>query len=387
MSSWAAAAPPAAYGAPPANYGTPPPPPGYGAPPPGAPAGYGAPPANYGAPPTGAPPQGFWAPPPAGYGAPLVNYGAPSQPSPPPIYGAPPLTREDSVSDDALYWEYIDSNGFLKVPQSVSPEIRKRIELIHLNELKASRIVWTGDLKKDFQLHISNTHPIISMFKCDILHCFTRKQRRANFLFVTMYSLFLTMVFADLSNTLILDSSKCSNTTLANVTVCEANCSNTPPASIVACEAALVDRYGNDTLSRALVETVISFVFIKFPRSIWSAIAEKLAICRCGFIISYTVMFAGIVVFSVFSAVYASVNSHTRNAFIGYVFVLLTDYEPFSTFLLFGWYHRKIMLSGHFGHWQGCIFGHICDSAMDRRVQVLRHATRSISLPDSVVTV
>ena len=149
----------------------------------------------------------------------------------------------------------------------------------------------------------------------------------------------------------------------------------------------MVDRYGDSSHTRAFVEAVLSFVFIKFPRSIWSAIAEKLATCPCGFIISYTIMVAGIVVFSLVSAFSASVNSHTRNAFIGYGFVLLTDYEPFSTYLLFGWYHRKIMLSGHFGHWQGCIFGHICDSAMDRRVQILRQPTRSISLPDSVVTV
>ena len=362
MSSWAARAPPAAYGAPPANYGTPP---------------------------TGAPPQGYGAPPPAGYGAPLVNYGAP----PPPIYGAPPLTRENSVSDDKLYWECIDSDhvltadGLLKVPQNVSLETRKRIELIHLNELKASRIVWTGDLKKDFVLYISNTHAIISMFKCDILHCFTRKQRRANFVFVTMYSLFWAMVVADLLNTLILDSSKCSNTTLANVTACEANCSNTTLANVTPCEAAMVDRYGNDPFLRAFTDAMLSFVFIKFPRSIWSAIAEKLATCPCGFIISYTIMVPGVVVFSALAAFSASVNSHTRNAFIGYGLVLLIEYEPVSTFLFFSWYHRKIMLSGHFGHWQGCFFGHICDSAMDRRVQILKHATRSISLQDSVVTV
>jgi len=301
-------------------------------------------------------------------------------------------SQENSVSDDELYWACIDSGEsdgrlkFDKLPQNVSPETRQRIELIHLNELKASRIVWTGDLQKDFKLHISNTHAIISMFKCDILHCFTRKQRRANFVFVTMYSLFVTMVFENLFNTLILDSSKCSNTTLANVTACEANCSNTTLANVTPCEAAMVDRYGNDPFLRAFTDAMLSFVFIKFPRSIWSAIAEKLATCRCGFIISYTIMVAGIVVFSVLVAGYASVNSHTRNAFIGYGFVLLTDYEPFSTYLLFGWYHRKIMLSGHFGHWQGCIFGHICDSAMDRRVQMLRHAPRSISLQDSVVT-
>jgi len=392
-----AAAPPAGYGAPPANYGAPPPPPGYGAPPSWAagtppPAGYGAPPANYGAPPPppgyGAPPS--WAagtPPPAGYGAPPANYGAPP---PPPGYGAPPLTRENSVSDDELYWACIDSGEsdgrlkFDKLPQNVSPETRQRIELIHLNELKASRIVWTGDLKKDFFLHISNNHAIISMFKCDLLHCFTRKMRRANFVFITLYSLFWTLVFANVFSTKILGSSKCSNTILANVTACEAICSNTTLANVTACEAAKV---GNDALARTIAETAISFCFIKFPRSFWNAIAEKLATCRYGFILSYTIEVAGTVVFSVMVAVAVSENSPARNAFLGYVFVLLYENEPFSTFLLFVWYHKNIMLSGHFGHWQGYVFGHICDSAMDRRVQMLRHAPRSISLQDSVVTV
>jgi hypothetical protein len=222
------------------------------------------------------------------------------------------------------------------------------------------------------------------MFKCDLLHCFTRKQRIAVFLFVTAYSLFHTMSIANLVNTAIFASSNCSNTSTWNVNACEAKCPNYTLANVTACEAAPFD---DTPFLRFYFEALFTFFAIKIPMSIWKALAEKLANCRNGVHVSYIVTVTGTVGFSLGAALFFSLSSHSRNAFIGYGFVLLYDYEPFSTYLLFRGYHKKIMKSGHYGHWQGYFLGHICHCAKDRRVHMLQHAPRSISLQDSVVTV
>jgi hypothetical protein len=279
------------------------------------------------------------------------------------------LTQDTSDSDLELYWSCIDSNGLLKLPQNVTPEIRQRIELIHSKELNANRIVWTGFWKKDFRLYIFNNHPIISIFKCDRLHCFTGKQRLVNFSLVTMYSLFWTFAIAQF---LKIDpqsspgSSKCSNSTqFTNVT---------------SCEAANADAYK----SPAIAEVAFTFVFIKFPRSAWLFIVEKLATCRYGHILSYTASVVGCIVFAVLTVTGAVTDEHFRNALVGYFVVVFYDYEPLSTFLLFRWYHRNIMQTGHYNHRQRCFLRHACDSDVDPRVRMLDQTWRSVSLVNAV---
>jgi hypothetical protein len=285
-------------------------------------------------------------------------------------------------ADHELYWSCIGSSGLLKLPPDLSPEVRQRILLIHLNELNSSRIVWTGNLKMDFLLHMFNNHPIVSMFKCDPLHGFTRNQRRANFVLVTLYSfvwsLAIGLAFKQYFYAPILSSN---NETLLNPdTVACPNNTNFVEAypGVTACK--IVE--GEDIFMTAIA----TFIFIKVPRMIWSVIVEKLSSYRYGPALSYPVMLAGAASCAyVVQQFYVGAKSHTQGAFIGYGLSMFSEYEPFSTFLFFRCYHAKIMTSGHFDHWQGCLLGHICDSAKDNRVRLLERSSVSLSLASSNV--
>jgi hypothetical protein len=203
------------------------------------------------------------------------------------------------------------------------------------------------------------------------------------------------MGIANVLSTQFFASYDCSNATMTSilsrntwahlsVQACEAKCPNYTLANVTACEAAPFD---DTPFLKFYFETLFTFFVIKIPMSIWKMIAEKLASKKSCNENYYMITITGTVGFSIAAAFLFFVNSHTRNAFIGYGFVLFYDYEPFSTFLLFRGYHKKIMKSGHYGHWQGYFLGHMCDCKKDRRVHMLQHAPRSFSLQDPVVTV
>lgn len=279
-------------------------------------------------------------------------------------------------ADNELYWSCINSSGLLNLPQNMSPEVRLRIEAIHVNELNSGRIVWTGNLKKDFLLYIFNNHPIVSMFKCDPLHCYTRNQRRANFLLVTLYSfvwsftigLFLKQYFF----APILSSN---NETLLN-------------PETVACpnNTVFVSAYPNVTACKIVdsedpISTAIAvLIFIKIPRMIWSAIVEKLSTYRYGPTLSYPMMLAGAAYWAyVVQQLYVGAKSYTQGAFVGYGLSMFFEYEPFFTFLVFRSCHMRIMKHGDI------FVCHKWDHEKDARVQMLERSPVSMHLVNSNV--
>jgi hypothetical protein len=164
------------------------------------------------------------------------------------------------------------------------------------------------------------------------------------------------------------------------------------PDIIVACpnNTAFVEAYPNVTACKIVegedpLSTAIAvYFFIKIPRMIWSVIVEKLSTFRYGPTLSYTVMLAGAAYCAyVVQQYYVFAKSHTQGASIGYGLSMFSEYEPFSTFLFFRCYHMNIMKSGHFDHWQGCLLGHICDTAKDARVRMLERSPVSMSLVNS----
>lgn len=285
-------------------------------------------------------------------------------------------TQEHADADNELYWSCTDSSG-LNLPQNLSPEVKLRIESIHVKKLNSSRLVWTGNLKKDFLLHIFNNNPIISMFKCDPLHSFTRNQRRANFALVTLYSfiwsLAIGLVFKSFFYAPILSSN---NQTLLKIQNPES----------VACpnNTRFVEEYPNVTVCKIvesedpIATAIAAYIFIKIPCMIWSVIVVKLSTYRYGPVLSYPIMLAGSAYCAyVAQQFYVGAKSHTQGAFLGYGLSMFSEYEPFSTFLYFRLFHMRIMKSGH-----SDLLGHMRDSAKDD-VQMLERSAVSMSLVSS----
>ncbi len=296
---------------------------------------------------------------------------------------------ENLDADHELYWSFIDSSGLLMLPQNLSPEVRQRMQVIHSNELQVGRIVWTGNMMRDFFLYLFNEHPIISMFKCDVLHRFTRNQRRVNFLLVTIYSfLFSLIIGVALLTYYAIPLSSSSNATIFNGTTLpsSSNCpNNTHFANVTAC------KYVESTDFFSI--TIISFIYIKIPRMIWNFIVFKLTTCRVssspnmqskkdmiGFILFYMAAFSGLAsCIYLLHQFYVVASNYTQAALIGYGLVIFFEYQPFSTFLFFRSYHMNIMKTGKKdATCSSCCLGSCCDCGLDARVKMLKRAQFSV---------